>query len=309
VVLNYVQGEENVSNVKKDIGLGKSDGLVLSVSFVVNKEANSFALGELSGRLKDILSMLQNETFKFRLKSKLNNHEKLSVTETHNTTEKKAEKHETCRVFTISAVFDNQQFGKVEDLFECYKPKKINLEVNVDQAPSSEHVSRITDFINFDCKFNFEIAQESLRVLEALFILGGVAKEPASSFSILLRSLNNVNTRFEFDADGIKHMLHRHFACGPDYQVINWNSLTLAAKEALASTIDDDDVEGENIPEPLEQAYRSVKQNLSGIYGVRLFVGNNLLEVKTANMNVFHLLPTLEDVLKFKVEQMKNLKT
>jgi len=126
-------------------------------------------------------------------------------------------------------------------------------------------------------------------------------KREAGELCTLFRSLNHVKTRADIDSEQIKRLFR---LCGlpAELQVINWDTVVLIAKAALAASVvpsTDDEGGKPRLPECLEKAYQGFLDNVEGLHAIRVFLGGHLLEFNARNINFLQLLPTIDQAFEF----------
>jgi len=295
--MKYIKDENVVDEVKKNfIGNNGKDEFVISFSFFVKENGDHFKLGEISGMLTEMATVLQSKYLTFRIKGHLSKEKNTQGNGDEDDVE----------IYSVNVVFKRKQVGKIEELLNFYNPHKINFELNFDQAPAPENVDSWNDFMNLIINYKIEIPQEMLRFFET-FLEHNLhfSKQEAQTYMILIRSLNCINTRFDLDSEHMKKVFEL-LKVPSELSVINWSTFSLLVKGLISTAVfKNEGDENMRIPETLETVYQTIKEQLHGLHSIRLLLGKHLFECKANNLLFFNLLPSKEDVFQFTQKHKK----
>jgi len=247
----------------------------MSISFVVKDGVDPFSLGELSGRIKDILSMAKRQ-LKYNLKSKLDR-----------STDNDGNRL-TLYVLTIE-FGDSEIKDAVHKVLDHYNPKSFTAKLELSQTPKM--TSEDAGFIEAIFEMNLSCANSMVRLFEFLMCLFNISDRTKEVIS-LIRAMKEFKFNLEFD--NMKDFYSRTFATElPDrLKVINWGTLKYWAGSGLGTLLLD-----ESTPELARDIYKSTTSNLSGLHSVQVnFSGGRAIKLLCQHFNIFELLPDIDQL-------------
>jgi len=240
----------------------------ISLSFAVKDDVDPFSLGELSGSVKQILSLGKSEEFKYELKSSMN-------TESDGT-----------KVYTLTFLWtDKNAHEAFLKIFDFYEPHTLELKVELNQEPSVP----TSDFIAANLTFHTELARNSVRLLEATF--GRTMTESDKKLLTLFRAARNFE--FGLDFNNVQEVYTKVFGeqVPQELHNIGWSTVPVLIKSSpFGQKIHDP-----ALPEPVRTIYDKL-QLLKGLHGAKFQVGSHALKIATSHFDIFSLLPTLQDL-------------
>jgi len=239
----------------------------ISFSFSVKDDIDPFALGELSGSVKQILSLAKNPEFKYDIKSGL------------------SREGDGTQIYTLTMLWHEpdavEAAGKVA---EFYDPKEFEIKLELNQEPTVP----CSEFLALNFSLNTEMARNSLRLLESL--LGeGKSESDKRIFSMVRASRNFV---FETEFDDLQEMWKKAFGqeLPEELQFIGWTTVPLLLRQSPMGRF----LTNPSTPEPARTTYEKLDY-LKGFHGMKIKAGHHAIKLEARHMEIFSLLPPLSE--------------
>jgi len=239
----------------------------IALSFSVKDGVDPFSLGELSGSVKQILSLAKNPDFKYDLKTGL------------------AREGDGTQIYTLTMVWHEEAaFAGAQKVVDFYSPKVFEVKLDLNQSPSVP----TDEFICANFSLNSEVSRDLVRFGEAV-MTQGMNESDKRMFSLLRASRNFV---FETEFDNVQELYRKAFSELPEeLHILGWSTLpTLLHQAPLGKLLHDP-----KTPEPARTTYEKLSY-LKGFHGARIKAGHHALKVEASHLEVFSLLPSLKDL-------------
>eukprot|EP01090_Pellita_catalonica_P007241 TRINITY_DN17852_c0_g1_i1.p1 TRINITY_DN17852_c0_g1~~TRINITY_DN17852_c0_g1_i1.p1 ORF type:complete len:415 (+),score=91.01 TRINITY_DN17852_c0_g1_i1:383-1627(+) len=241
-----------------------TDKTILAFSCFVKEDANLFAVGELSGRVKDMLSLAQTE-FEYKVYSRMS-------------------KHPSGRnLFNLSISLRDNRFVTVQKFFEIIQPKRIRGTLEFDQAPPSagkEQKSEEETPLGLKLNVDVDVAPAALRLIEQFLALLG-----ADSESVLLGALQKAQSKFEFEPKELRALIAKNLGISEGIDFLDWMAVSKFAKDNVQPALS-----GADTPLQVRGVYASFMQSLSGIASAHIVLGDQVVDLQAEHLDFFHLL-------------------
>jgi len=254
VVVTYKNEEPSVAE----------KSIIISFSFVVKNDVDTFSLGELSGSVKQILGLAKSKAFNYDLKSSLATH------------------GDGNRVYTLKMVVkEDDIYEQIQNLFAAYAFKSAQATLELNQTFGQ----RSSEYPQALFKFEAEIPRLLMKVLQRG--LPQVSQVPVLGLLGLTRDIV-----FETHFDSVQDFLaESSFAPQEELKRMGLSALlqNLIASFLSKYLLD------EKIPEPLRHTYERLSF-LSAVDSISLSFGRHTLHAQCSNMDLFALLPTLKEL-------------
>lgn len=238
--------------------------VVLALSFVVKEDVDTFSLGELSGSVKQMLSLAKSSDFQYELKSSL-------VTEADGK-----------RVYTLKVIYQDvdvyEEFAKV---FDFYNIKAAKTVVEFNQSPG-QHDS---DYLQARLKAEGEITRKAFKLIQ---LIAPYASPEGKHILSLLRATRNVV--FETEFDNLQDFINSSPSVPEELRHVGFATFKPLLMAKLGGIL-----LNESLPEPVKQTYEKLGY-LSAVHGLSLTVGRHAIHADITNGDIFALLPTLEEL-------------
>lgn len=240
--------------------------VVVAFSFVVKDDVDTFSLGELSGSVKQMLGLAKSEEFKYDLKSSL-------------TTE-----GDGSRVYTLRFVWmDENVYEAAQQVFGFYNPQRIEVAVDLNQAPGNAGAE---GFIEGRINVEAVAARKGLRFLQR----AASASATADGRKLLSFLLATRNVVFETHFDNVQQLFKQTFSPPEQFENIGWGTLPALIEPPLGQVL-----LKKELPEPVRTTYQKLEY-LKALHSVRVTAGRHTFFLKATGLNVFAILPSLDDL-------------
>jgi len=251
--------------------------LAVEVRFSVKEGINAFALGEVSGSVKNILSLAKKH-LKYSLASRYHKEDN-----TFSLTVKLLDKELLEDTSRLLKVFQLLEFEG--NAFISSKPPHFS-EENVSSGNCEEDEKRRC--LTFVSELSGKVNREFLRVVAGM---GGSLPGTVQRAVILLMSLTSAAFTVKFDD---LHDFYEHFVKDQELpkeaSSVNWHTLRYVLEHALTDLF----VKKTNLPQPILKCYTRMIKNLSGIASIRLVLPDDSeLVFKFSNLDLFRVFPTI----------------
>jgi len=235
-------------------------------SFVVKDDVDTFSLGELSGSVKQMLSLASSKDFKYEIKNSL-------------TTE-----GDGSRVFTLKFIWHSEEaYEGFQKVLEFYGLQRIEATIELNQAPTDA----VENFIEGRAAFDGIIARRGLRFMQRTFLASIGDSDARKAFTLLLATKQIV---FETHFDNIGQLFKEIYQPPEPFEKLGWGTIPAVIEEPLAKSL-----LNSSIPEPVRTTYQKLEY-LKALHGIRLSAGRHHLQLKCNSFNIFALLPTLDSL-------------
>jgi len=237
----------------------------ISLSFSVKDDVDPFSLGELSGSVKQILSLAKNPDFKYDIKSAL------------------SREGDGTQIYRLTMIWhEGAAYEGAHKVADFYNPSQFEIKLELNQSPSVPS----DQFIAFNFSINSEVARDTLRFFEA-------ALSPANDSDKRLYSLFRASRNFVFETefDNVQELCKKAFDLPEELQILGWSTVPLLLRQApLGKFLGDP-----STPEPARTTYEKLDY-LKGFHGARFKAGHHALKIEARHFEVFSLLPPLKEL-------------
>lgn len=238
--------------------------IVVAFSFVVKDDVDTFSLGELSGSVKQMLSLAKSSDFVYELKSSL-------VTESDGK-----------RVYTLKMIYqDDDVFDQFTRVFDFYKVQSASATVELNQSAGQQSA----DYLQARIKVEGEITRAAVKMLQ---LFAPRATPQGKQILSLLRATRNVV--FETQFDNLQEFVNSLFPVPEELRHVQLSTFKPLVAAQLGAILLND-----SLPEPVRQTYEKLSF-LSALHSVRVTVGKHGLHANVTNGDIFALLPSLDEL-------------
>eukprot|EP01090_Pellita_catalonica_P015785 TRINITY_DN4347_c0_g1_i3.p1 TRINITY_DN4347_c0_g1~~TRINITY_DN4347_c0_g1_i3.p1 ORF type:complete len:326 (-),score=44.48 TRINITY_DN4347_c0_g1_i3:237-1214(-) len=257
------------------------DTNILSLSFIVKEGIDPFSLGELSGSIKNILSLgAMFSKIRYQLKSKMGKDEAGNV------------------IYTISMMSSDTALAAVKQIVDSNAPEYLKGRIATSEGPLAADKKTLSEgFIKAKVGLEWSVNRKLLDIFESFAANDVELSETDSVIMNIVKSLKNMEIDLKFeDLQQFWDKFLKATMEGTEeiesypFKIANWASLQPALTIALRSALGD-----KSIPAPVFDLYEKLAY-LTGLHGIRLCAGDHLFEVTCHNFSVFALLPSLSAI-------------
>jgi len=244
-----------------------NDDVEIAFSFSVKDDVDPFALGELSGSVKQILSLAKNPDFKYDIKSGL------------------SREGDGTQIYTLTMVWhESAAVAAADKIAQFYDPRQFELKLELNQEPTVSS----NDFLALNFSLNFEVARNSLRFVESL--LGENKSEADKKFFSLIRASRNFV--FETEFEDIQEMWKKAFSqdLPEELHFLGWTTVPLLLRKSPLGEA----LTAPSTPEPARTTYEKLEY-LKGFHGAKIKAGHHAFKLEAHHMEIFSLLPPLKE--------------
>ncbi|KAL6052772.1 Calcineurin subunit B [Balamuthia mandrillaris] len=273
IKLAHTVSAEAATKYREDAKASESS-IILALSFTVTEGIDPFELGEISGSIKNILSMgkgkLKYESFESKVKKVegINN-----------------------LVYTLLFAVDPKVAKPLQNVLEvvdALQLKELEAKVELSQRPGDVPAEeKAVEYLNAKTTVRIAADRASLKSLvsdisrhnkEKTILANAFLAIKDLSFNLELASLEELQTKFPWPSSIPKY---EGFASARSSLALRFGALLL------------DDA----IPQPLKTTYDQVATKMEGLHSVAVVLGDHVVELTAHNMNIGKgYLPTLEQL-------------
>ncbi|KAL6066425.1 hypothetical protein QOT17_009613 [Balamuthia mandrillaris] len=204
--LHFECSEEKAEAARKEF-VAPEDSAIISLGLTINDNVDDFELGELSGSLKDILSVL-TETFHYR-------GHKVQLVQTTN------DKGEKQREFRVSLIFfENEGAELLTGFLTAAQLKEMDISLELSQSPTTD----TEEFLSLRASLNAVVGITAIDFFHSLLSHSDNGQERADITDViaLFTALRNVGLNFKFD--NVEDMYRQAFQDTDFAEVTGWQS-------------------------------------------------------------------------------------
>ncbi|KAL6053256.1 Radial spoke protein 7 [Balamuthia mandrillaris] len=272
---------ESVSTLRKSVEADEAT-LIVVFSFAVKPGQDAFALGELSGSIKNIVSMAfgqEKRGTKFqRVETKLS----------------KGEGDQ--QVYDMYFVFDVKNSVDADAINDILQELQLNDFTALLELAQKPTLSESEELVKFRLAVNAAYKRQNFRSLVEDLVRSEMSDDWAiADFLNLLVRLQNIALQLQFDDlatffdEGRRGVLH--FLPPNIYNYLGFHAIQQILP-SLAEVICDPE-----LPAPVRETYEAAQKTLSSLNGIKVAFGVNLFEVRCLGLDLFDgYLPSLEQL-------------
>eukprot|EP01090_Pellita_catalonica_P000057 TRINITY_DN1003_c0_g1_i3.p1 TRINITY_DN1003_c0_g1~~TRINITY_DN1003_c0_g1_i3.p1 ORF type:complete len:537 (-),score=104.15 TRINITY_DN1003_c0_g1_i3:334-1944(-) len=260
--------KDQTNIIRQKFGINpQSLGIIFS--FTVADDVDPFTLGELSGSVKNILSMAKYQ-LDFTMKSKF-------TTESTGT-----------RVYSLIFTINKPKtVNAIDHLAEHYSVRALEGTMTFSSKPGTR-LSK--EFIQIEAWLKVDICRD---ILNLLSLIPCVDTKPLVAGYNMLKALKEFTSSVAFDDLRDFYDKQSVFSARPDLQVVNWNMMRMLI---LQSGFLDALAMNDKLPLPLANCYRNAKIFLKGLHAAQFVTTDHTFAITAHEMDIFSLFPTLEEL-------------
>jgi Ras-related C3 botulinum toxin substrate 1 len=239
--------------------------IVVAFSFVVKDDVDTFSLGELSGSVKQMLGLASSPEFKYEIKNSLST------------------EGDGSRVFTMRFVWHSEEaFEGAQKVLQFYAPQRLDALIELNQAPADSS----EEFIEGRGTFDLVVARRALRFVQQA-VLAKADSDTRRAFGLMFGTKRVV---FETYFDNLAQLFKEVAQPPPEFEKLGWGTIPNVIEEPLAKNL-----LNPKLPEPIRTTYQKLEY-LKALHSIRFTAGHHHLVVRCYSLNIFALLPTLDQL-------------
>jgi len=240
----------------------------IALSFSVKEDVDPFSLGELSGSVKQILSLAKNPDFKYEIKSGL------------------SREGDGTQIYTLTMIWhEGAAFEGAHKVADFYNPKQFEVKLDLNQSPSVP----TDEFICANLSFTSEVSRDIVRFAELFLSQELQASEADKRMLSLLRASRNFV--FETEFDNVQELYKKAFDIPEELHILGWSTVPLLLHQSPLGKL----LHNKKTPEPARTTYEKLSY-LKGFHGARFKAGHHAIKVEASHLEIFSLLPPLKDL-------------